>query len=276
MGVFLRCLTWGVVFSMLPCFSSVQAGIRIDVRGQGYALLIGISEYDDKSVCSLQYPDSDVQELAKALIAGGYLPGNVVAMHGKAEDPKLRPTAENIRKQLKRVSLLSAETVVLAISGHSLSIPDTDGLFLFPVDGTPEAKTRMIAQTELYNALAKSNAKVRLVLWDAARQETKPIACPRGIHVLYGCQEGQQAHEHPGLRHGLFSFFLIHALSGAADFDHDGTITLPELELFTTRRVSEYGDSRGMAQVPDRVSNGSSLGPIVTLPWAGAKNAPVK
>ena len=48
----------------------------------------------------------------------------------------------------------------------------------------------------------------------------------------------------PKLKHGAFSFSVLEALGGKADFDKDKRITLSEIVAFVTGRVKSLTDDK--------------------------------
>lgn len=87
---------WFAILLALTWAFPAQAGVIIHASGQGYALLIGISQYEDQTLSSVKYADRDVQETAKTLVHGGYSPENAVVRDDRVW-PAIRPRAVRSR-----------------------------------------------------------------------------------------------------------------------------------------------------------------------------------
>ena len=56
--------------------------------------------------------------------------------------------------------------------------------------------------------------------------------------------------ELPELGHGLFTYYLIEGLKGAADLNRDGIVTLQELYEYLEQQVTKKSRSVGATQHP--------------------------
>ncbi len=93
-----------------------------------YALLIGCSDYQHLPGKNLRGPKNDVKEFALTLITRfGFAPMNIRQLVGWPDEKNanLRPTRENILKELDQLAEKSADGVqiVIAFSGHGTRIP---------------------------------------------------------------------------------------------------------------------------------------------------------
>ena len=64
-------------------------------KGEKYALLVGVRQYETPDLRALKYSESDVEELAKVLIKSGYRPENVKLMTQRrgAEETRYLPVS---------------------------------------------------------------------------------------------------------------------------------------------------------------------------------------
>ena len=85
-----------------------------------------------------------------------------------------------------------------------------------------------------------------------------------GVHVLAASGSEQFAIEFAELGHGLFTYVLLEALSGAADgAPKDGKVTIYELKAYLDARVPEYSSKyKGKPQYPVTYSRGQDF-PVV-------------
>jgi uncharacterized caspase-like protein len=96
---------------------------------------------------------------------------------------------------------------------------------------------------------------------DLYQKRLNNFTASSGLHLLSASTPYRYALE--GYKgHGLFSYFVILALEGQADIDHDGKITLSELGKFVTTGLSRL--TRGY-QVPVLSNFGKDL--VIAQLW---------
>ncbi len=94
------------------------------------ALLVGCSNYEFLRGRNLRGPKNDVRQFSQALITKfGFAPANVRQLVGKPDDPKLRPTRENILCELDQLvnDATDGMQIVIAFSGHGTRVPLPEG-----------------------------------------------------------------------------------------------------------------------------------------------------
>src|SRR3954452_22136049 len=86
-----------VGLAVLPVLA--QRGPR---RGEKYALLVAVRQYEPSELRSLKFTEADVEELAEVLTRAGYPKENIRVMSQTrgSERTRLLPTAANIRTEL--------------------------------------------------------------------------------------------------------------------------------------------------------------------------------
>jgi TPR repeat protein len=213
--------------------------------GKRYALLVGVREYDHADLRKLEFTENDIEELAKVLKRAGYAEVVVLTSTRGKKAPARKPTAANIRAQIKRLSGLvkQDDLLLVALAGHGLMWPVLDPMtkrqkdesFFCPCDARPRSKETldelsktMIPLGELFRSLDESGAGVRLMLVDACRNDARGAArnvdidnLPRtkkGTAVLFSCKSGEKAFETEelGKGHGVFFYHVIQTMKGAA------------------------------------------------------------
>lgn len=247
----------------------VQENGTSQPTGTHFALLIGVSRYDDPKFAELPGAEPDAIDLAAVLAANGYQKENIVTMTHRSgtEDPRLLPTSSNIRKQLKKFAKdkKPQDRVVVALAGHGLQKPSQEYLFC-PADANLAEAKSMISIPEIYELLGSCEAEFKLLLVDACRENvvtesfsnstlssidnTDPIDGaasqnlpnpPVGLAAFFSCSSGQLAYERKDGRkvNGVFFHSVIRGLAGAAA-GSDGLVTLPDLERFVKKDVESY------------------------------------
>ncbi len=68
--------------------------------------------------------------------------------------------------------------------------------------------------------------------------------------VLTAAGSAEGAMELSANKHGIFTFYLLRALEGAADLDHDGKISAKELYTNISEKVSVEASLEGASQRP--------------------------
>lgn len=79
--------------------------------------------------------------------------------------------------------------------------------------------------------------------------EIRDIA--EGFALLSSCKLNESSYEWDEKQHGVFSYFLCDALSGYADMDRDGKVTVSEASKYVTRQVKEWAFANNRQQSPN-------------------------
>ncbi len=248
---------------------SVQGDENSQPVGKHYALLIGVSRYDDPKFTDLLGAEPDAIDLAAVLAANGYQKENIVTMTHRngTEDPRLLPTSSNIRKQLKKLvkDKKPQDRVIVALAGHGLQTSSQEYLFC-PADANLTEPKSMVSIPEIYELLNSCEAEFKLLLVDACRENVVSEVSgnsgssstnnasqldsaasqnlpspPHGLAAFFSCSSGQLAYERKDGRkvNGVFFHSVIRGLAGAAA-GSDGLVTLPDLERFVKKDVESY------------------------------------
>lgn len=234
-----------------------------DDIGQRWAVLIGVNDYAELQ--DLQFCKNDVTALATALTKSGFAQSNVFVLNDGAADVKDLPTKGNIEARIKNVLSVASEgdLVLIAFNGHGMSL--SGRTYLCPMEAREnDPEGTMIPLLAVYDALRQSQARFKLMLVDACRNDALPAgsrsasaivesrdrflaelrAVPKGIATLASCAEGQKAWEEPSLNHGVFTHYLLEGLAGKADQEQrgnrDGRVSLLELFNYTNFNTKLY------------------------------------
>jgi formylglycine-generating enzyme required for sulfatase activity len=267
-------------------------------RGNRYALLIGVKDYDPNELHGLAYTEADVTELARTFQAGGYEPGNIVLMTQELGAKKARflPLAANIRKELKLLllDLEPADSVVVAFAGHGVQFAGEKGTFFCPMDAKLADRSTLVPLDDVYRELEGCKAGLKMLLVDACRNDPRTknsrsrsevdlesldrpqvVPPPGGVLAFFSCSEGEKAQEYEELKHGVFFHFVIKGLSGEADLDRDGLVSPEELAQFAKRRVRDYvREKNGVRQMPELKGEARDLVALVNLVRTDSRPSP--
>ncbi len=252
-----------VLLLVIAAVGNSTVGLAAEVKthkpSQKWALLIGVNDY--AYLNKLKFCATDVQKLESQLLEAGFAKDQITLLNDSATDRKYIPSKTNIETQIDLICKMAEEgdVILLAFSGHGLERRGHG--FLCPqdakVDGTGDS---LISIDWVYQKLGKSKASLRLMVVDACREEIEPdstrgagdlvkdatqfveqlATVPKGTVLLNSCGPGEFAREDKRLSQGVFSHFLVQGLSGAADENGDGVVTVGELAKYTSRETKKY------------------------------------
>jgi len=171
--------------------------------------------------------------------------------------------------------------VIIFIAGRALVNPSTGAVSLIPHEADPTSPLRLISLRRLYDALARLPIQRAVLMmdlmWTSSQGEPsadgkEPMwdAIPTGLRgeklvQIIGTSGHEQAHSYAEGRHGLFTYFLLKGLSGAADRDQNGIVGVGELCGYARERVAmaakeNYQQTQRPICVPPVTLNSKSPG----------------
>ena len=230
-------------------------------------MVIGISRYKDTRIPPLRYASDDAESFYNWLVSpkgGKYAPSNVKLLLNK------NATNRNFKSALfvwlKKA--LEEDMVTIYFAGHgSPESPDSpNNLFLLPYDtqydniaatGFPmwdigtaldrfikAKKVVIIADAchaggigQSFDVARRSNRAIKVNPIGTRLQDLSKVE--DGVCVISASSEKQlsQESENWGGGHGVFTYFLLKALKGNADYNNDNRVTLGELILYVPEQV---------------------------------------
>jgi TPR repeat protein len=216
------------------------------------ALLVGVASYPSRSgIGSLKYPADDVDLLRVELEKQAY---TVVVLKDS------EATREAIRNSLRDVArvMRGSGTFVFYFSGHGWAPLRRNILATFDA-GAANLEGSGLPVDEVLELMEASGAQRRILWLDACRNEPgksapgtrvfSELAKAQGTRILFSTRAGSISYERDDLRHGVFSYFLVEALRGAAARE-DGLITFGDVAGYVTIRVEDFGLKNGSLQSP--------------------------
>lgn len=250
-----------------PITSPLQPEYFSKVNGQRWAVIIGVSLYQDSRIPRLRYAAADAKGFFNWAVSrdgGGFAPSNVKLLIEE------KATGEHIKNALYvwLQQALKEDIVVIYFACHgSPESPDKyDNLFLLPYDADYEnVAVSGFPMWDIETALKRFIKAKRVVViadachsggvgqtFDVARRadrglKVNPISAGLqtlsnigdGICVISASDEKQFSQESKdwGGGHGVFTYYLIRALKGEADYSKDGKVTLGELIPYLSEQV---------------------------------------
>ena len=253
--------------------------------GQTYALLVGISKYS-KPELSLQYANADASVFSKLLespLGGGVPSTNVLLLTDeKATTAAVRNGFQDFLKRRAGKN----DTVVILIAGHGTV--DNKDAFILTYDSDPQdLKSTALGMDELQSLFEEQLTKVGRVLLfvDVCKAGTigtihnttvasnvQQLGDVQGdLFGLLASRPREVSLEGPefGGGHGVFSYYVMKGLEGAADANHDGVVDADELIKYVSDQVPmatgnkqhprEFGAYDNMMRLSDTKKQGITI-----------------
>jgi formylglycine-generating enzyme required for sulfatase activity len=259
-----RCLGRGAASAALV--AGLAAGTATPVAmaqspipGQYWALVIGIKDYSDPKIVSLNWADKDAERVASLLPQLGFPPSNIRLLRNR-EATKQR-IEETLYTDFRTMGL--DDRLFIFFSGHGATLEVKSGEpegFLLPADARLDGKGQVLPHTAIsMNEPRAIGSRVRakhvLFALDACfsgfalGKNPAPTAVPGAlaaiirepsVQVITAGRRGEQALERSGS--GLFTARLLEGLRGKADAARKGFITAADLFVYVQPLVAT--DSR--------------------------------
>jgi len=241
----------------------------------GVAVVIGVESYQYVANATYAYNDAEVfrEYLANTL---GYKKSRIKIVTNS------RATLAEFSKLLgpngwiSRNVIPNKSDVVVYFSGHGIPDTKTKNTGLLPFDVDPNYSIGLTLKG-LYELLGSLNAKSVTVFLDTCfsgqgREKQTLLADTRGIQivpkerdipddviVLSAATAGQISGPFKEKEHGLFTYYLLKGLAGAADGDGDKKLTIAELAKYVHSKVKEYAALKGREQTPELQGDGEGV-----------------
>jgi uncharacterized caspase-like protein/tetratricopeptide (TPR) repeat protein len=251
---------------------------------QSYALVIGIARYKNlPPAAQLQYPDRDAESVYTTLISeqGGQFPADHVHLLAgeQATQANILAQLENWLPSVTR----SNDRVLIYFAGHGFISGEQAYLAPYDIDLHNIAGTAIPMQTLGSLIGTRIQGKWKVLITDACHSgaitpETTPqqlndklLDLHQSIFSLTASRDREQSFESPawGGGHGVFTYYVVQGLAGAADTNGDGVVTADELAEYVHTNVRAATDGR---QNP--TSERGSFDPNMVLAYDPAHTAP--
>ncbi len=259
--------------------SSIASGIKPSAKERGaepqsWAVVVGVSDYTNPGIKSLDYASKDAEAFADFLRrpeGGGYDDNHLKVLLNKDA------TLVNLRDAL--IIFLSQaidkDLVIIYFAGHGAPEParpantyllmrDTDpallGVSAFPMWQIQDYLARYISAKRIVvfaDACHSGAISVGYATRGASATESNLVnqylsdlsKTKEGVVVFTASAAGEVSQELPEFGHGVFTHFLLKGMQGEADLNNDYTVTINELMQYVEDQVKRK--TRG-AQNPTR------------------------
>ena len=266
------------------------------IKRERWAVIIGAGQYQSAAIPRLRYAVSDAEAVYRTLTGpGGFQKDHVVLLTDNAER---KPTLRNIRWALGTFLARSArkdDTVVIFFAGHGAPEADLrgaerDGLakYLIPVDADPEdLYSTALTMDEIKTIFERIESERVVAFLDAcysgaaggrtfASLKTRAttvddlfldrLTRSKGRAIITASRPTEVSIELGELGHGIFTYYLVQGLQGAADGNRDGIVSLQELYEYVEQQVGQKSRAVGGNQHPVMKGELEGVLPLVRVP----------
>jgi tetratricopeptide (TPR) repeat protein len=221
---------------------------------RSYALVVGIAGYQNlEAKDQLRFPERDAESIYSILISpegGNFRAENVHRLIGP------RATLANLRRELEQWLPTAAgdeDRVLIYFAGHGFVY---DGkAYLAPYDIDPKNIAGTGYPMDDLGAVigGKIKAKAKILFTDACHSgaitpegdraaiNRSLLDLNRSLFSLTASRDRERSYESAdwGGGHGIFTYYVVKGMEGAADESRDGIVTADELAEYVRRNVRE-------------------------------------
>lgn len=229
------------------------------------ALVIGISDYPN--IKKLQFADKDAKDFASYLIdkKGMNLPKENVKLYVNSKATRATILYEGLNWLAEE--LRPGDEAYIFFSGHGdvtnmdaqQDILKTGYLLTYESEKDKYETTALKMEDflkEFHLIASKKKATVRVIMdvchsgigmksgGILSMMEMVGQFDPDKQILITSCKYDQLSYEYESLQNGVFTYFLMQGLKGAADEDGDEIVTLDELTSYSSKNVKRYVKKR--------------------------------
>ncbi len=242
----------------------------------GYALVIGITGYPKfREADRLRFADADARSFAQFLqspAAGEFPEEHIRLLLNQSA------TRAGIYEEISWISrrASSDDVVYIFFAGHGV-LDDSQQAYFMPYDGDPSDPYALGIRADSFLQELRHRITAKQVVFFIDACHAAAVYSPDGlatrgggniVPALRAAWQEELAHlqelnmgflatasnqlslEDADLHHGVFTWFLINGLQGAADTNHDNRITAGELRDYLVDKVEAYSRSHAALQTP--------------------------
>jgi hypothetical protein len=254
--------------------------------GRIWVVAVGVSKYQDSTIQSLAYADVDARAVHAYFRDTFGLPESQIFLRIN-EQATLREVKSVLGTRLAAQANDPRDTVILYFAGHGMrervtGSLDADGLgkYFLPYDADRnDLFSTALDMDEVTNILRRLTPERVVVLLDScfsgaaggrspfdpqAHRERAPITgefldrmahLGKGRVVITASGPDESAQESADFGHGVFTYYLLDGLRGAADLSGDGEIDVHEVYRYVSDKVSRTtrGKQNPKLKEPDLV-----------------------
>jgi hypothetical protein len=261
-----------------------------------WAVVVGVGRYESPDIPRLRYAVPDAEAIYQLLTGpAGFRKEHVLLLTDTSEK---KPTLRNIKWALGTFLARSAkkqDMVLVFFAGHGAPEVDPRGIerdglakYLVPIDAEPDdLYSTALPMDELQTIFGRIEAERVVVFLDSCYSGAgggrtftskkvrasylddlflERLARSKGRAIVTASRPTEVSLELGELGHGLFSYYLIEGLKGAADLNRDGIVALQELYEYVEQQVAQKSRAVGGNQHPMMKGELEGLLPLTKVP----------
>jgi ankyrin repeat protein len=239
--------------------------------GDLYALVVGISEYQNPTIGKLNRSHIDAKDFADFLKTQDKVFRNLHVTLLTNSEATRQAVETHLKYKLKKA--LKDDTIIVFLSGHGAPDPSSPSDFYFVTyDAAPEYLGASSVKMSGLEFAKQYDAQRVLVIADACHAggfsflkqgtNTKSLAPAMelflreiqessGIATILSSKPGESSWDVDKFRNSVFTHYLLEGLRGKADRDRNGIVTLDEAYHYAYKRTKA---ETGGAQTPQRAA----------------------
>ena len=231
------------------------------------AIIIGVEKYEYLTNLDAAFANRDANAFREyAVRALGVDPSNInLLVDEGASRPKI---LKALKLWLPKIGGENRD-IYLFFAGHGLASDDGKKLYILPQDGDASLlEDTAITRNEIIKILQKTNPKSVTMFFDTCysgqtrNEETlvaslRPVrivaddqAIPDNFTIFTASANDQTSGSIEEAKHGMFSYYLMKGMEGAADENEDSKISNGELIAYIQNNVSKVAFSQNREQDP--------------------------
>jgi len=257
-------------FSILLALLCLALPFRAWADPTTWALLVGISKYQNQNITTLRFPAADATSIRDALQDNTL--GNLPADHIRLLTDD-QATAANITDAIDsflKPNVKPGDQVLVFLAGHGVAKGvglDAKG-YLLPTDvkglTTAALESSAVSLKSFTSKLGQLPAGQFVIFMDACREDPTPgrgakgnalsdvisrgaivvpqdTTQPASSAAFFACSIGQRAFEDPSLSHGVFTYWILDGIRTAAiPKKPDGIIDMGLLSSYVRDKVTTW------------------------------------
>lgn len=218
-------------------------------KGNLYVLSVGV-EPQLTSKGKFDIYAQDAEFVASAMSAGKPLFGKVepAVVNGK------NATRNNVLAALKKLKtqVREQDTAVIFFSTHGGI--ETPGGYTITLANGPQGGGQWITGAELLSEISALPGKVVVMLDTCCAAGAIPAQPTKNIAYITACRKEESSFGQSDRRtspHGYFVIAVCEAMTGMADQNGDGAITIGEIQSYVTKRATALcGEQHAVSRIP--------------------------
>ncbi|MCC2642498.1 MAG: hypothetical protein K0S45_2911 [Nitrospira sp.] len=251
-------------------------------QAQAVGIAIGVGAFRDQAMPPVKFAAHDAEVMGQYFKTILGIPPQKVRV--ALDDKGLRDDLIDLFEQWLPAQGGPQQTAYIYFSGRAVVDHETGMISLLPFDGTSSGTSRAFSLARLQRALARAPMKRAVLMLDLSLEPSSGSDPGRAVQPRWNQQDPgtgkdqvmlmagnsslQEAQAYQPGQHGLFTYFLLKGLRGAADLDKNGTVVARELCAYVHGQVEAVTRAQsGMPQQTLCLPASGERSPLGALPF---------